>query len=145
MPELINPADPRYQLGVDQMDQTHLEFIDLVNGLHGLERIAFTEQFIKLGEHTLAHFEAENRLMAETGFAAIREHMDEHQRMLGELNVIARQVSRGTLNIARAYVSDRLPEWFNLHAMTMDSALAAHLKHVQVINQQGEPNVRVRV
>jgi len=35
--------------------------------------------------------------------------------------------------MGRAYVTQQLPGWFDLHAVTMDSALAAHLKSMKVV------------
>jgi hypothetical protein len=40
-------------------------------------------------------------------------------------------VERGRTTLARAYLCEQIPAWFALHAVTMDSALAAHLKAVQ--------------
>jgi hemerythrin len=48
--------------------------------------------------------------------------------VLGELNRFAQKVTTGSILMGRAYVVEQLPSWFDLHAKTMDSALAAHLK-----------------
>jgi hypothetical protein len=46
--------------------------------------------------------------------------------VLGELEKFERQINLGRESFARAYVRQALPDWFRLHAATMDSALAAH-------------------
>ncbi|MES9965663.1 MAG: hemerythrin family protein [Sedimenticola sp.] len=125
---LINPDDPRYHLDVKLMDETHLEFIELVNKLGSVHRDEFRILFKDLVEHTKAHFNTENELMHESGFPAIREHIGEHERILGDLNRMEMRVYLGNTLIPRAYVKNSLPSWFELHAQTMDSALAAHLK-----------------
>lgn len=125
---LINPEDPRYHLGEERMDATHREFIDFVNRLDQADKTGFMELFPLLVEHTRAHFDAENESMRQSAFPAIAEHQAEHQRVLGELDRFAEKVRQGSIQFARAWVRDRLPDWFNLHAATMDSALAAHLK-----------------
>jgi hemerythrin-like metal-binding protein len=117
-----------YQLGVSDMDQTHLEFIDLVNQLGLAQEQNFVVLFSQLLEHTENHFSSEMQLMQETGFAAIREHTDEHLRVLGEMQRIGKKVASGSTMLAKAYVTQQLPQWFHLHAITMDSALAAHIK-----------------
>jgi hemerythrin len=66
--------------------------------------------------------------MRSCGFPAIREHSDEHQRILGELGRIGQRVNKGLVSFGRMYVREGLPDWFRLHAATMDSALAAHWK-----------------
>jgi len=131
MPELIESFESRYLLGVPEMDETHREFSDLVNRLGGADKETFTALFGELIEHTRAHFSAENEAMLESGFPAIREHMDEHQRVLGELDRIGKRVAAGSIAMGRAYVTQQLPEWFDLHAQTMDSALAAHIKAME--------------
>jgi hemerythrin len=129
MNQLINPDDPHYMLGVDSMDETHVEFIELVNALgNAKEKAGFITLFSKLVKHTEAHFGSESELMEKTDFPAIREHNDEHQRLLGELHRFALKVNLGSIIVARAYVQERLPDWFKLHAASMDSALAAHIK-----------------
>lgn len=114
------------------MDETHQEFIDLVNALSQADKASFINLFRQLNKHTAAHFSAEKRLMEETGFPAIREHKDEHLRVMGDLQRIGEKVAAGSVTLGRAYVREQLPAWFDLHAITMDSALAAHLRSRQV-------------
>jgi hemerythrin len=130
MDNLIQPDDNRYQLGHEQMDATHQELISLVNRLNLADKILFRELFAELLEHTQRHFDSENQLMQETGFSAISEHKGEHLRVLGELSRFAQMVENGSIMMARSYVREMLPSWFSLHAVTMDSALAAHIKSI---------------
>jgi hemerythrin-like metal-binding protein len=125
---LINWNDQEFLLGVGVMDDTHHEFIDLVNELAMADDRTFKGLFDTLITHTLQHFEQEERLMLDSAFPAINEHKDEHQRILGELNQFKKRVDKGLLSFGRSYINDRMPGWFRLHAASMDSALAAHLK-----------------
>lgn len=124
---LIDGFEQAYQLGQAQMDATHREFVDLVNGLEQAQGAAFAAGFAALVSHTRAHFAAELDLMQRSGFPATAEHDAEHRRVLGQLERFAQRVDRGSQLMARAYVRDEVPGWFKLHAITMDSALAAHL------------------
>jgi hemerythrin len=130
MDNLIHPDDSCYHLGFDQMDTTHQEFISLVNRLNLADKALFQSLFAELLEHTQNHFDAESQLMDETGFPAISEHKGEHLRVLGELTRFAQSVQKGSITIARSYVREMLPDWFRLHTVTMDSALAAHIKSI---------------
>ena len=76
---------------------------------------------------TQEHFTEEERLMDECGFSAKQEHVGEHTKVLGELNQLSKRVQTGNLFMAKAYVRERLPEWFALHSSTMDSALVSAL------------------
>ena len=124
----VESFEENYLLGVPVMDETHREFVDLVNRLTAAGNESFAALFAELVRHTEAHFEAENMLMQATGFPAIREHMDEHRRVLGDLMRMQGRVDAGSAAMARAYVREQIPDWFSLHALTMDSALAAHIK-----------------
>jgi hemerythrin-like metal-binding protein len=141
MSPLIQNFEQRYLLGVEDMDNTHRSFADLVNQLGESGKPEFIKLFAELAEHTQAHFEQENQWMKESGFPAIREHMDEHQRVLGEMNRFAQKVATGSIMMGKAYVTQQLPQWFDLHGKTMDSALAAHLK---VHNEKNNIPVTIR-
>lgn len=128
MTELIGSFDDHYLLGHEAMDATHREFVRLVNQLGAADKTEFAALLADLHAHTQVHFEQERQWMRESGFPAIREHLDEHQRILGELSRFAERASSGAVMMGKAYVTQQLPQWFELHARTMDSALAAHLK-----------------
>ena len=98
--------DQRDLPGVEAMDTTNREFVALVNELSDCERPRFIELLPEPVAHTRAHFATEEEMMER--FAA--------------------GVHRGRTRFAQAYVIDQLTHWFDLHAATMDSALAAHLK-----------------
>lgn len=128
---LIEDFERQYLLGIPQMDDTHREFVELTHQLHTADKSLFKPLFAQLLAHTEAHFAAEDALMHESGFPALGEHTGEHRRVLGELSRLNRKVQGNSILMARAYVSEQLPAWFRLHAVTMDSALAAHLKKPQ--------------
>ena len=109
------------------MDETHDEFIALVNRMQSSNDAEFTDMFHQLVQHTEAHFAAENALMEQSRFPPIQIHMDEHERVLGDMHRMARKVLAGSLVFPRAFIEQQIPEWFDMHARTMDSALAAHL------------------
>lgn len=125
---IIEWCDEKFILGIDEMDNTHIEFIDLVNSMENTSNAEFICLFAHLLEHTRTHFEHENQLMIEYGFPAISEHRSEHERVLGEMTRFSRSIQHGLVAFGRSYVHDSLTQWFPLHAATMDSALAAHIK-----------------
>lgn len=124
---LIDDFETKYRLGLDALDATHREFADFVNRLGAAKGHDFDLLFRQLVQHTHEHFAQEEAWMQSSAFPAYSEHRADHQRVLGDLNRFSRQVERGLLPMARAYVRE-LPNWFALHTSTMDSALAAHLK-----------------
>jgi len=125
---LLEEFEQAYLLGVADMDQTHREFVDLLNQLDRASTEEFVQLFAQLLAHTQAHFAVEQQWMETCAFPAIREHNSEHERVLGELNRFNQRVAAGKVAMGRAYVREQLPGWFALHAQTMDSALAAYRK-----------------
>jgi hemerythrin-like metal-binding protein len=115
-------------LGIDEMDQTHREFVALVEMLNEADDVDFAALFGKLLDHCRQHFSNEGRLMRISRFPALGEHEGEHHRIYGDLVQMHRAVQRGRLLLARKYVRVGLADWFGLHLSTMDAALAAHLK-----------------
>jgi hemerythrin-like metal-binding protein len=128
---MLNWKPELHAVGVAEMDATHEDFVQELAALTKASDEDFPHLFHALGLHTRAHFENEGRLMRACRFPAIGEHESDHQRILGELAVIGRSVAKGRLGLARAYVAVGLPDWFNKHLATMDSALAAKLKATQ--------------
>ena len=129
MEDLIKDFEQRFILGMAQMDKTHAEFVELINRLGRAEKAEFVTLFPALVEHTRKHFDAEQALMEDSRFPATGEHWSEHQRVMGELTRFGEKVAAGSTLMGRAYIREQLPQWFELHTLTMDSALAAHLKY----------------
>ena len=125
---MLNWKPEIHAIGVAEMDGTHEAFVDELAVLTKASDEDFPHLFHQLALHTRAHFENEGRLMRTCRFPAIGEHESDHLRVLGELAQIGRGVAKGRLGLARAYVAVGLPDWFNKHLITMDSALAARLK-----------------
>lgn len=118
---------PKYELGVSSMDETHKAFVSLLGEASDIAKASFPAYFDRLLAHTKEHFEAEKSLMQSSGFLSLREHEDDHDRVLAEMMQMQRFAARGMVKIARDYVTQKLPQWFEIHAASMDTALAIHL------------------
>ena len=122
-------SDEQMGLGRQDMDDTHREMVDLINRVAEAGKETFAERFGELVAHTHQHFAHELELMQTSGDPAQKEHEHQHAKLLGELAAMQARVNRGQFTMARAFVAERLPEWLQLHAASMDSMLAAHLKN----------------
>lgn len=116
-----------YLLNIEQIDNEHRQFVDLINQLYEANNEQFGKLFEQLLIHTEQHFQHENQLMDQYRFPATGEHKGEHLRVLGEFKQFKKRVDKGLIAFGRAYIKDSLPSWFDLHIKTMDSALAAHV------------------
>jgi hemerythrin len=126
---LIEWSD-KLTLGVERMDETHREFIEQLNALHGAPQdsfIALLERFI---EHTEAHFEQEERWMAEINFPPLHCHTQEHAGVLDIMREVRRMVGEGKLTVGKVLTKELAP-WFENHAATMDATLAFFLRSTE--------------
>lgn len=109
------------------IDSDHESFVSLLNQLDAADNAEFPGLFQHLFEHTVQHFAMEDLLMRDSRFPAEAEHSGEHQRVLTEFKQFKIRVDKGMLAFGRSFVRERLPQWFQLHVSTMDSALAAYV------------------
>jgi len=125
---LIEWREDSLSVGITGMDNTHKEFIDIINSLGQATDDQFPALFNRLLEHTQQHFQYEDIAMEKSGFPPKFIHRNEHYRILDELKQLAITIDTGNISAARNFVCRYLPEWFPIHAATMDRALACHLK-----------------
>jgi len=128
MSETISPLCDLTQLGFAEIDNDHREFVAIVEAIRQADSSEFGPLFLKLVEHTEAHFNRENQLMESSGFPALAEHRGEHHRVLGEARQMADRVRAGRMMMPKAYALEQLPGWFNLHIRTMDAATVRWLE-----------------
>lgn len=121
-------------VGLDSMNQTHREELELVNRLGRLlDQEPILEDGIDAGleawiAHTREHFAGENVLMQTHRFPAYTIHSGEHARVLAELEQVQRHwLAERNLSHLRDYVYDAWPQWFLRHVKTMDTVTAAYL------------------
>lgn len=125
---LLRWSAERVGLGVPVMDGYHQEFLSILSALSTMPDGVFVALLKELVRHTHEHFAQEEKLMRETGYGALREHMEEHRRVLADLESMLQRAESGRMRLPREFIKNHMPEWFQLHLVTMDSALAQHLK-----------------
>jgi len=112
------------KVGVDSIDQRHEEFYVLYDTLKNSTDSDFLEAFNAVILHTQGHFAEEEADMERIVYPNKSEHKQEHQKALDEMNYFREKASSGKLMFAKAYVKDRLGDWFRNHLLNMDSDLA---------------------
>ncbi len=117
----------QFELGVTRMDNTHREFIEFYNALVGAAPEEFLDRFDAFIDHTVAHFDQENRWMEHVNFPAC--HRAEHDRVLAVMRDVRKRVEQGDAFLGKRLLEE-LPPWFENHASTMDAALAFHLQSI---------------
>lgn len=116
-------------LSMPVMDQTHVEFVDLLAVVQQAEDADLVSRWQTLVEHTEEHFAQEDRWMLATGFAPGSCHLTQHAVVLKVLKEGLDLGRQGRLQPIRQ-MAHELTIWFPHHAQTMDSGLSLHLKSV---------------
>jgi hemerythrin-like metal-binding protein len=109
------------------MDRTHQEFVALLADTVMAPDATLLTEWTRLIEHTQAHFDQEDRWMAETGFAAGNCHATQHQIILQVMREGEQRGQTGDLALLRD-MAHELGLWFPQHAQSMDASLALHLR-----------------
>jgi hemerythrin len=120
---------PNLHTGDGRMDDTHEEFVTMLNTLLATplrDQLPLYREFLA---HTVAHFEQEERWMLATGFSADNCHASHHATILDTMRAVEEHYVGGDNEIIQR-LAEALVEWFPQHAISMDAGLALHLKDV---------------
>lgn len=133
MPLLKEFDNKKHLLGYDDIDTLHKEFLDIYNSVELENSQSLRTTVAKLLEHTKGHFASEERLMQEFGYSRAREHIDEHHKVLAEMEYFLNiKNSPFGDKMLKSYYIERLPEWYDTHLLSMDSDLAHFIKERSV-------------
>jgi len=118
----------KHLLKFDSMDTLHQEFLDVYNSVDVNNINSFKDKLTILLAHSKKHFAKEEALMDEFGYLTHKEHKDEHNKVLAEMQYFLNlaQSSFGQ-KMLKAYYLEKLPSWFDLHLISMDSDLVHFL------------------
>ena len=124
--EFIND---KHILGNEQMDILHKEFVDIYNSLENNEVESYKNVMAKLLEQSKRHFCQEEEMMEQFDYPRKRDHIDEHQKVLAEMEYfINKSNTKIGQMMLKSYFNEKLLSWFDLHLISMDSDLSSFLK-----------------
>lgn len=116
-------------LDLPLMDDTHQEFVALLQSVELADDARLLSAWQELVEHTQAHFDQEDRWMQATRFASGNCHSLQHKVVLKVMREGAERAAQGELHVLRGMAAE-LAVWFPQHTQAMDAALALHLRRV---------------
>ena len=109
------------------MDAKHNEFLELLEKIKKTDQKNFHSCFLEMIEHTKEHFSYEEKLMEQYEFYGKNEHIDEHNKLLGEMEYFYEK-SQKMILFGKSYINDYAYEKFHRHIINIDSQLAMFLK-----------------
>jgi len=113
-----------YKLGYTPMDETHQEFVQIVNAMltcPDADILKHLDEFVVHGE---AHFAQELAWMNATNFPAKGCHADEHDAVMKSVYEVRELLAAGVNPDEGRRLATELLRWFPGHADYLDSALA---------------------
>ena len=117
------PWSDEHLLGYAPMDETHREFVALVDALLGCEDREFSARLEVFERHAVAHFAEEDAWMESTAFPPRDCHVEEHAAVLKSVRQVLEVVKQGDVAEGRRLAA-ALADWFPGHAFHLDSALS---------------------
>jgi hemerythrin-like metal-binding protein len=113
-------------LGDARTDQTHQEFVDLVNATTAAAPELKLATYQRLLAHTVDHFEQEERWMRACGIPEDFCHFGQHAGVLQVMKEVERRAQAGEMEFIPSMI-EALVEWFPGHASSMDAGLVSYL------------------
>ena len=121
-----------FEVGFEPMDELHRQLRDVLVALASPDGGDHGVLLLKLHEHLLQHCAVEERWMKGSDFPSCACHRQEHEMLLEVVSEVRRRFDAGDVEVVQR-LAEELPHWFEIHANTMDAALAFHLR------ERGEP------
>jgi len=121
------PWNDNYALGYPPMDDTHREFVTVVDGLMSADPTGLPAAIAAVVAHLEAHFAQEAEWMNGTDFPAAGCHIDEHDAVLKSAHQVQALLADGVTPEKAAKAKSfgqALVDWFPGHADYLDSALS---------------------
>lgn len=113
-----------FVIGIGIFDKEHREIVDKINELQaavegGLGRAVTGPLLCKLASDTVAHFKAEETMMASVIYPGLILHGMKHQRLLEQLNAFLARYSRDGSAMDR-HSLNFLRDWATTHIQSED-------------------------
>ena len=124
--------ESRHSVGIALIDSQHREIIERVNQIADSVAKRNHSEVVQeiLGElilFTHEHFALEERFMVEHGFPDMESHVEEHRRLLQQLNNLIKEDLRTPRRNKAALVSAFLTDWAEQHILQTDKELGEFL------------------
>jgi hemerythrin len=113
-----------FLLGYAPMDNTHQEFVEIVEAMLTAKDEDFASHINAFVKHAERHFEEERAWMVDTGFPAMQCHVDEHDAVLKSVLEVRDLIAGGGDAAVGRSLANELARWFPGHADYMDASLA---------------------
>lgn len=123
-----------YAVGVPEVDAQHQEIFRRVDRLlsamqEGKGRQEVGAMVDYLGEYVVAHFNAEEKVMARHGYPEMAAHKALHAAFMADFAALKREFeAKGTSTLLAIQIQRRVVDWLVTHIGREDRRIAAYIK-----------------
>ena len=124
--------ESRHSVGISLIDAQHREILERANKIadavaSGDRSKAVEEMLDELVLFAREHFAFEERLMAENSYPDMESHVEEHFRLLQQLNNLIKGALHTASSSKAALASAFLTDWVERHILQADKELGEFL------------------
>lgn len=125
--------DDGLSTGIKSIDNDHKSFFMLLNRLYEVvqakqDEKQFMDAFYELEQHFKSHFRRENKLLKKYQPDNYIEHLNQHQHMIAELEMIKREFDNPITQENTEEILKFLRDWIIEHIIESDMPLSLHVK-----------------
>jgi len=122
----------KFSVGVEVLDADHRKLVGMLNDLYdsiavGRGRDAIGRTLDGLIAYTKTHFEREEKLFAQTGYAAAEAHHKEHADLTMQVIAVQEKYRAGVTGTLSLEVMNFLKNWLINHIQGSDRKYGPHL------------------
>lgn len=114
----------KFKLGYEPMDETHEEFVEIVNAMLTCADEKLTAQLALFAMHAETHFSQERAWMLATDFPSIDCHVSEHDAVMRSVTEVQDVLANGGSAEVVRRLAEALIDWFPAHADYLDAPLS---------------------
>lgn len=124
--------------GTPELDALHQALLKKMEAVATCTDEQFADIFPVFTACVEATFRQEEEWMEEIDFPMLKQHQEQHARLLAALHNVQSHVSSGNLGLGRDTVANLLPQWLTFHMSTMDTALSVAMQIAQAETEEAE-------
>ena len=120
-----------YSTGIASVDNEHKKLIEQINRLyeqldHTFDILSIEAMLDEIQVDISAHFALEELLMHEAGYPEYRDHKEDHEKLLDQINDIIFCFAANS-DACRELLRKNLSDWFSHHFVNFDVQLHGQL------------------
>jgi len=123
---------PELSVGFEEIDGEHRHILRLIEAtqasVDGGDRGEVKTTLSALGDYLMAHFAAEESIMAQAGYPERTRHKAAHDIFMQDFAQLGHEYERSGLSpLVRQWIVARVPEWIRFHIQANDVPLGEFL------------------